>query len=290
LPLLRNAAGWWRHGDPLLKTLLLTGAAGEVGEHLRRELAGRYSLRLTDVRPVGALSKGERFRKADLARWADVLRVSKGVDAVVHMGAYSVEGNWEQILQANIVGCYNVFEAARRNGVKRVVFASSSHVLGFHARKSVLDHHAEPRPDSRDGVSKGFGEALARLYADKYGLEVCCLRIGTVQPAPTDKRRLSLWVSPRDLAQLVTIGVEHPAIRFEVLYGVSGNKRSFYDNANATRLGYRPQDNSEQYAKAVLARERPSAEPRVEKYQGGIFTVAEQLPNPAAARAKSRRR
>jgi uronate dehydrogenase len=279
-----------------VKTLLLTGAAGEVGQHLRRELAGRYRLRLTDVRPMSGLSPGERLRLANLARLPDMLRVSKGVDAIVHMGAYSVEGDWDQILQANIVGSYNVFEAARRNGVKRVVFASSSHTLGFHSRKTVLDHHAEPRPDSRYGVSKVFGEALARLYADKYGLEVCCLRIGTVQPAPTDKRRLSLWVSPRDLAQLVCIGVEHPAIRFEILYGVSGNKRSFYDNANATRLGYRPQDNSERYAKEVLAREqqqqkkkkkkKPSDNPAVAAYQGGIFTVAEKLPNPAAPRPR----
>jgi uronate dehydrogenase len=205
------------------------------------------------------------------------------------MGAYSVEGLWEQILEANIVGCYNVFEAARRNGIKRVVFASSSHVLGFHRRKDVIDHRAELRPDSRYGVSKVFGEALARLYVDKYGLEVCCLRIGTVQPVPTDKRRLSLWLSPRDLAQLVSIGVEHSAIKFEVVYGVSGNKRSFYDNSNATRLGYRPQDDSERYAKEVLKREKPSHDPAVEAYQGGIFTVTEELPNPAATPAKSRR-
>jgi uronate dehydrogenase len=265
-----------------VKTILLTGAAGEVGGHLRRELAGRYKLRLSDVRRVEQLSKAERFSKANLARLPDVVRVSKGVDAIVHMGAYSVEGSWEQILEANIVGCYNVFEAARRNGVKRVVFASSSHTLGFYRRKDLLDHCVQPRPDSRYGVSKVFGEALARLYADKYGLEVCCLRIGTVQPVPTDKRRLSLWLSPRDLAQLVSIGVEHSAIKFEIMYGVSGNKRSFYDNKNAARFGYRPQDDSERYAKEVLKREQPSSDPAIEAYQGGVFTVAEKLPTPVA--------
>jgi uronate dehydrogenase len=181
-----------------------------------------------------------------------------------------------------------VFEAARRNGIKRVVFASSSHTLGFYPRKQVLDHCAPPRPDSRYGVSKVFGETLARLYVDKYGLEVCCLRIGTVQPAPTDKRRLSLWVSPRDLAQLISIGVEHPAIKFEILYGVSGNKRSFYDNSNAERLGYRPQDNSEHYAKEVLKREKPSGNPMIETYQGGVFTIAEKLLNPARRASKSK--
>jgi uronate dehydrogenase len=273
----------------LVKTILLTGAAGEVGGYLRPELAGRYQLRLSDVRRVLGVSKGEGFSKANLARLSDVVRASKGVDAIVHMGAYSVEGEWQQILEANIVGSYNVFEAARRNGIKRVVFASSSHTLGFYPRKEVLDHRAQPRPDSRYGVSKVFGETLARLYSDKYGLEVCCLRIGTVQPVPTDKRRLSLWVSPRDLAQLVSIGVEHPAIKFEIMYGVSGNKRSFYDNENARRLGYRPQDNSEHYAKEVLKREQPSGNLAIETYQGGVFTIAEALPNPARARPKTKK-
>jgi uronate dehydrogenase len=111
---------------------------------------------------------------------------------------------------------------------------------------------------------------------------VCCLRIGTVQPVPTDKRRLSLWLSPRDLAQLVSIGVEHSAIKFEIMYGVSGNKRSFYDNKNAARFGYRPQDDSERYAKEVLKREQPSSDPAIEAYQGGVFTVAEKLPTPVA--------
>jgi uronate dehydrogenase len=272
-----------------VKTILLTGAAGEVGSYLRPELAGRYALCLSDVRRVAGLSKGERFRKANLARLSDVVRASKGVDAIVHLGAYSVEGAWQQILESNIVGSYNVFEAARRNGIKRVVFASSSHTLGFYPRKEVLDHRALPRPDSRYGVSKVFGEALARLYADKYGLEVCCLRIGTVQTVPSDRRRLSLWVSPRDLAQLVSIGVEHPAIKFEIMYGVSGNKRSFYDNANASRFGYQPQDNSERYAKEVLKRQKPSGNPAIEAYQGGVFTIAEQLPDPARPARRSKK-
>ena len=144
-----------------------------------------------------------------------------------------------------------------------------------------------PRPDSRYGVSKVFGEALASLYADKYGMQVFCIRIGNVNPAPIDKRRLSIWLSPRDLAQLVTIGIEHPEIRFEVVYGVSANTRSWYDNANARRLGYRPQDDSEAFAAEVLARERPG-DPTAELYQGGAFTVEEQIPNPARPRKKRR--
>ena len=270
------------------KTVLMTGAAGGVAGHLRRELAGRYRLRLSDVRPVRDLARPEAFARANLARPADCARITKGVDAIVHLGGYAVEGPWAAILEANIVGCYNLFEAARRNGVERIVFASSNHAVGFHRRDHVIDHKAEVRPDSRYGVSKVFGEALGRLYADKYGLEVFCIRIGNVHPVPLDKRRLSLWSSPRDLAQLVSIGLEHPDVRFEIVYGISGNRRAWYDNANATRLGYRPQDDSEAHAQEVLAREQPG-DPIAEMYQGGLFTVAEAIPNPAAPKSKRRK-
>lgn len=263
-----------------MKTILITGAAGGIGTHLRRELAGRYRLRLSDIRPIKDLAKGESFLRADITKLADLVRATKGVDAVVHLGGHSVEGSWDEILPANIVGCYNAFEAARRNGVKRLLFATSNHAVGFYRRDEVIDHRVMVRPDSRYGVAKAFGEALGRLYADKYGLEVFCMRIGNVNPAPLDKRRLSIWISPRDMAQLVTIGIEHPGIRFEIVYGVSDNARSWYDNANARRLGYAPQDDSEIYAEAVLAREQPG-DPRAETYQGGAFVVEESIPNPA---------
>jgi uronate dehydrogenase len=115
------------------------------------------------------------------------------------------------------------------------------------------------------------------------------VRIGNVNPEPIDKRRLSIWLSPRDLAQLVSLGIDHPDIRFEIVYGVSGNARSWYDNSNATRLGYRPRDDAEAYAQAVLARERPG-DPRAEMYQGGLFVHVEEVPNPAAPRKKGRRK
>jgi len=266
-----------------MKTILITGAAGGIGGHLRRELAGKYKLRLSDIRPIKALAKGETFLRADITKLADLVRATKGVDAVVHLGGYSVEGRWEDIHPANIVGCYNAFEAARRNGVKRFLFATSNHAVGFYRRDEVIDHRVMVRPDSRYGVAKAFGEALGSLYADKYGMQVFCMRIGNVNPAPLDKRRLSIWISPRDMAQLVAIGIEHPEIRFEIVYGVSGNARSWYDNANASRLGYRPQDDSEAFAAAVLARERPG-DPRAETYQGGVFVHEEVIENPAPRR------
>lgn len=263
-----------------MKTILITGAAGDIGTHLRRELAGRYRLRLSDLRPVRALGKGETYARADIAKLSDMLRVTKGVDAIVHLGGYSVEGPWEGIHNANITGCYNAFEAARRNGVKRMLFATSNHAVGFYERSRTIDHRVALRPDSRYGVSKAFGEALGSLYADKYGMQVFNMRIGNVNPAPIDARRLSIWISPRDIAQLVSIGIEHPDVRYEIVYGVSGNTRSWYDNSNAYRLGYKPQDDSEIYAAEILAKEKPG-HPVGSKYQGGAFTHVEAVPNPA---------
>ena len=264
-----------------MKTILITGASGDVGTHLRRELAGKYVLRVSDLRSLEKINKEEKFVRADISKFSDAMRITRGVDAIVHLGGYSVEGPWEGILSANIVGCYNVFEAARRNGVKRILFPTSNHAVGFYRRDRTIDHHVYPKPDSRYGVSKVFGEALASLYADKYGMQMFCMRIGNVSPVPIDKRRLSILFTPRDLAQLVTIGIEHPDIRFEIVYGISGNKRAWYDNSNAFRLGYKPRDDSETFAAETLAREKLGGHPVAEMHQGGVFCVEETIPNPA---------
>jgi uronate dehydrogenase len=268
-------------GEVRLKTVLITGAAGDVGTHLSRELADKYKLRLSDKRPLKP-PKRQTFMRADVSKMADALRITKGVDAIVHLGGYSVEGPWDAILQANILGCYNVFEAARRNGVKRILFPTSNHAVGFYRRDQKIDHRVYPKPDSRYGVSKVFGEALGSLYADKYGMQVFMIRIGNVNPKPIDKRRLSIWFSPRDLAQLVAIGIEHPDIKFEIVYGISRNQRAWYDNSNAFRLGYKPQDDSEIYAQEVLANERAGSDEIAETHQGGVFCSVEEVPNPAA--------
>jgi len=136
-----------------------------------------------------------------------------------------------------------------------------------------------------------FGEALGSLYADKYGLRVLCIRIGNLNERPIDKRRLAIWISPRDLGQLVSIGVEHPDLRFEIVYGVSDNRRAWYDNANAGRLGYRPQDRAEDYAAEVLAKEPPVTDERAETFQGGTFVTAEAVEDPSGLTvARGRRR
>jgi len=273
-----------------MKTVLITGAGGSVGSLLRAELNGKYNLHLSDIRPIKKLAPGETFALGDIGRLSDMLRVTKGVDAVIHLGGFAVEGPWDVILRSNIVGCYNLFEAARRNGVKRILFATSNHAAGFYRRDQKIDHRVYPSPDSRYGVSKVFGEQLGSLYADKYGLEVFCIRIGNAAPMPADKRRLSIWISPRDLAQLMQIGIDHPDIRFEIVYGVSGNRRSWYDNSNAQRLGYRPQDDAEHYAEEVLAKEKPAKDELSEIYQGGMFVLAEIGGDPSRVTPKVKAR
>jgi uronate dehydrogenase len=256
-----------------LQTVLITGAAGDIGRRLQVLLAGVYPrLRLSDVKVPADLAGEDIFVPADLADMAQVERVVAGVDAIVHLGGFSVEGPWETILSANIVGCYNLFEAARRHGVKRVVFASSNHAVGFYPRNRRIGVNAPVRPDSRYGVSKAFGEALAALYAFKYGLRVTCIRIGNVADAPVDRRRLSIWVKPEDLVQLIRIGLEHPDIRYEIFYGASDNDRSWWDNEAAFHFGYHPEGRSEDHRDAALAAQaRLPADPIGDWFQGGPF-------------------
>ena len=133
-----------------------------------------------------------------------------------------------------------------------------------------------PKPDTRYGVSKVFGEALGSLYSDKYGVGTLSIRIGNVDQRPADVRRLAIWISPRDLAQLVRIGLEHPELHFEIVYGMSNNKRAWWDNANAFRLGYQPRDESEDWADDVLAGgPNDTDDDAAETYQGGTFVSLE---------------
>ena len=226
-----------------MKRVLITGAGGGIGRSLRETLRGVYPiLRLSDRVALAPAREGEEVDRTELSDMPAVEQMVAGVDGIIHLGGISGENEWPVILEGNIIGLYNVFEAARRAGVQRIVFATSNHAVGFYPRAQKIDHRVVPRPDSRYGVSKAFGEALASLYSDKHGIGVLCTRIGNFGEKPIDKRRLSIWISPRDYTQLVRIGLEHPDIRYEIVYGVSNNRRSWYDNSNATRLGYRPQD------------------------------------------------
>ena len=256
-----------------MNRVLVTGAAGGIGTRLRTLLKNVYpDMRWSDLKTPVDLAPGEKFVQADLAVASDVEKAVDGVQGIVHLGGFSVEGPWDTILNANIVGCYNLFEAARRAGVERIVFASSNHAVGFYPRQRPVGTDNAVRPDSRYGASKAFGEALAALYAYKHGLRVTCLRIGNVADAPVDKRRLSIWLAPQDLVQLIRIGLEHPDIRHEIFYGASGSARSWWDNSAAFRYGYRPQGYAEDFAAAALeADAKLPADPVGEWYQGGAY-------------------
>jgi len=257
--------------------LLLTGAAGGLGRVLRERLRQHaVVLRLSDVAELAPPAEGaaEEVVRCDLADAAAVDALVAGCDAIVHLGGVSVEGPFEPILQANIVGVYNLYEAARQHGVKRIVFASSNHVTGFYRQDEVIDPRAPVRPDGYYGLSKAFGENLSRFYFDRYGIETVCVRIGSSFPEPKDRRMLATWLSYDDLERLVVASLTAPVVGHTIVYGMSDNRTTWWDNTPARHVGYRPEDSSEPFRAALEARQPvldlndPAA-----VYQGGGFVV-----------------
>ena len=256
------------------KRVLVLGAAGKIGRAVREGLRGRYRLmRLADIVPQAPAAAGEDCVDAELTDMASLAKAMQGIDCVVHLAGVSVEPDerqWEQVLPANIIGTRNVFEAARQAGVKRVVFASSHHAIGFYRREDTIPASVAPRPDSFYGVAKVFGEAIGRLYADKFGLSVVSLRIGAYRPAPTEPRHLAVWISPRDMVELIRCSIEAPAIHYCAAYGISANDRSFWDNREAAALGYAPRDNAEDFAAQILAAAQ-AEDPAAAPFHGGWY-------------------
>jgi uronate dehydrogenase len=254
----------------------MTGAAGGLGTALRDRLkANCQVLRLSDLAPLGEGRPGEEIVAADLADAAAVEAAVRGCDAIVHLGGISMEGPFAPILQANILGTYNVYEAARKHGVKRIVYASSNHVTGFYRQSETITPAHPPRPDGFYGVSKAFGESLARLYFDRHGIESACLRIGSSFPEPRDRRMLATWLSYDDLHRLITACLSTPVLGHTVIYGMSDNAVTWWDNGQARHVGYAARDSSDVFREAVFARtpEPDPADPAV-MYQGGSFVVA----------------
>jgi len=253
--------------------LLLTGAAGGLGKALRDRLKANCSvLRLSDVQAFGQAASGEEIVLADLADALAVDAMVKGVNAIVHLGGISVEGPFHPILHANIVGMYNLYEAARKHGVKRIVFASSNHVTGFYRQDQTITADAPPRPDSFYGLSKAFGEDLSRFYFDRYGIETACVRIGSSFPEPKDRRMLATWLSYDDLHRLITACLTTPVLGHSIIFGMSDNMVTWWDNSRARHIGYVPRDSSDIFRDAVYARtpEPDPTDPAVQ-CQGGAF-------------------
>lgn len=265
------------------RPLLLTGAAGTLGSWLRPRLIETYgALRSSDlVDPAPALA-GEEIVLADLSDFDAVNRLVKGAGRIVHFGGISSEASFDRILKANIAGTYNVFEAARRHGAGPIVYASSNHAIGFYTKDDRLDSNVVQRPDSLYGVSKAFGEDLASFFADKYGMDIACLRIGTARPDPIDPRHLSTWQSYEDLRRMIEACFAAPKLGCTILYGVSDNDRSWWSNEAAPHVAYRPQDNAEAFvAKLLPDGDNRDFEAPAVKYQGGPFAAEGYTPRRA---------
>ena len=237
-----------------MKKLVLTGAGGRLGSYLRESLSKLAdSFISSDIIPdIGNLYPNETYIRADLASYSDIHTLLQDADMVVHFGAIGDEAPFDQILGPNIIGAYNVWEAAYKHGVKRVVYASSIHAVGMHPRQDFIGIDAPHRPDTFYGLAKCFAEDLARMYWDKRGIEAVCLRILSCAQV-SNTRALGTWLSYNDLIQLVSRAIDTPTVGFSVIYGVSNNDRVPVDNAKASYLGYRPRDNAEHFAETILA-------------------------------------
>lgn len=249
------------------KRVLITGITGLIGQIVYDDLKRDYEITGLARRPF----PGVRHFQGSIDNLDTILPAFEGQDAVVHMAADpSMFATWESVLPNNLVGTYNAYEASRRMGVKRFIFASSNHATGMYERDHPYDyivrgeyakvklpvpqvtHEAEIRPDGYYGISKAYGEAMGRYYTEEHGLLVICLRIGTCNQhnSPLKSiRHFATWLSHRDQAQLVRRSIEAPdSLVFDIFYGVSANKWRFWDTEHPRKvIGYQPEDNAETY-------------------------------------------
>ncbi len=260
------------------KPVLLTGASGNLGRMLAKELsAAGYTLRLTDITPFpDPLPQGARFVKADLNEALAIVRQAEGCGTILHFGGVSVERPYEEIIGPNLRGLYHIYEAARREGA-RVVFASSNHSIGFHERvrgnEAKLDHDCAFRPDGYYGLSKVYGELMGRMYWDKHGVENVNVRIGSCFPKPTNARMLSTWLSYADLARMMVRCIEAERVGHAVIWGASRNPASYWGTDHRDRIGWQPEDSAENFRAEVG--QIVSDDPVEERYQGGGYCSIE---------------
>ncbi|TPW29877.1 NAD-dependent epimerase/dehydratase family protein [Pararhizobium mangrovi] len=260
----------------MLKKLLMTGAAGGVGKALRPFLPDfAESVVLSDREPISDLAGHESFTACELSDRQAVSDLVFGCDGIIHLGGISVEKPFDTILEGNIVGAYNLFEAARGHGRPRIVFASSNHVIGYYRRDERLHIDVVPQPDSFYGVSKAFGENLASLYFHKFGQECLSVRIGSCFEKPKNPRMLATWLAVEDLADLCARAFASPRLANTIVYGASDNEESWWDNSGSSFLGWKPKHTAAKWRESVLAEAAPEDpnDPAV-VYQGGGFAAA----------------
>ncbi|HXZ08285.1 MAG TPA: NAD(P)-dependent oxidoreductase [Paraburkholderia sp.] len=262
-----------------MKKIALSGAGGQLGRVLRPALIKRgVDLRSAGgSKPLEPLFAGEDVMHGDLRDPAVVDRLLQGVDALIHMAGTSVERPLPEIIENNLRGLVEVYEGARRHGVRRIIFASSNHAIGMYPVTDKLELDCEFRPDGFYGLSKAWGEALGRMYWDKHGIESVCIRIGSCVEKPTEFRHLSTWLGHEDLMHLIEQSINVPDIGFLAVWGVSNNTRSYWDNSGAAKLGYQPRQNAEDFAAEILPLPNP-LDPIAQRYQGGGFASIDYTP------------
>lgn len=230
------------------KRILLTGAAGGLGRQLRDRIKPWADIvRLSDLADIGPAGEGEEVVQCDLADKAAVLALMEGVDVVLHFGGISVEAPFDAIMQANILGMANLYEAIHKCGVKRVVFASSNHTMGFYKTTDLVDAEMPPRPDGMYGISKVFGESLSRYYFDRFGIETVCLRIGSCFPKPGSARMMITYLSLDDLVESLRCSLFAARVGHTIAFGVSDNKAKWWDDRHSRHLGFVAKDSSTQF-------------------------------------------
>ena len=260
-----------------MKKLVLTGAAGRLGSVLREPLSKLCDeLISSDILDAPEkLYENERFIKADLGQLDEIVALLEGADMVVHFGAIGDEAPFETLLAPNFIGAYNIWEAAHRNKVRRVIYASSIHAVGMHKKTDFVGIDAPHRPDSFYGLAKCFAEDLASLYWDKRGIESVCMRILSCATV-TNSRAVGSWLSYDDLIHLVERAISTPITGFSIVYGVSNNDRAPVDNSKARHLGYHPKDNAEQFANEIYKNDGPlDPHDPANTHHGGPFASVE---------------
>ena len=260
-----------------MKKLVLTGAAGRLGSYLREPLSQMCETFVsTDIADAPQhLHANETYVQADLSDLDAMVDLLKGADMVVHFGAIVDEAPMDVLWGPNFYGAYTIWEAAYRNKLRRVIYASSIHAVGMHKKTDFIGIDAPHRPDTFYGLAKCFAEDLASLYWDKRGLESVCLRILSCAQV-TNPRAVGSWLSYDDLIHLVQRAIDTPITGFSVVYGVSNNDRAPVDNAKAQHLGYRPKDNAEQFAEEIYAQAGPlDPHDPGNTHHGGPFAAVE---------------
>ncbi|TCM53200.1 uronate dehydrogenase [Rhizobium sp. PP-F2F-G48] len=261
-----------------MKRLLVTGAAGGLGRAMRERLGKLADIvRLSDIADLGDAAPNEELMPCDLGDADAVMALVEGCDGILHLGGISVEDTFSKILNANIAGLYNLYEAAQAHGQPRILFASSNHTIGFYRQDEHIDTRSPMRPDGLYGVSKCFGEALARMYYEKFGQETALVRIGSCFEKPRNHRMLATWMSFDDFEALIGRVFHAPMLGCPIIWGVSNNDCSWWDNSAAAYLGWRPKDNAETFrAELDAAIPMPAKDDPAALYQGGPF-VAEPI-------------